>query len=326
MVVGNPTMRDMFFGLPVAPLGRLPFRSTTELALREGCARSSGVDRAAHEVGLLIHPRGRVIGVPLVGSHLGADIAADLVACQFDTLVGVTVLLDIGTNTEIVLGDGQQILGASSPAGPAFEGGGISRGMVAADGAIDAVRWTGNGFAWRTIGDVAPEGVCGSGLIDVLSASLTAELLNEDGSLATGLDAIELVREHQIGLTRGDVYALLQAKAATTAAIRILTRRAGLRIDRIDRLVLAGGFAGSLEIASAMAVGLLPQVRADRVVRLGNGAVRGARDLLLSTGRRARLEALVQRIEHVELAAESDFLEQFVDGMRLMPLEHLSDS
>lgn len=169
VVVGNPTMRDLFFGLDVWPLGRSPFRSLTEQAVREGRAASTSLLRRAHELGVLVHPQGRVYGVPLIACHVGADIAADMVATSFAGRPGVSLLVDIGTNSEMVITDGERTIAASSPAGPAFEGGGVRHGMAGADGAIESMRFESGRFAWRTIGDVPPEGICGSGLVDLLA-------------------------------------------------------------------------------------------------------------------------------------------------------------
>ena len=139
-VVGNSTMRDLFFGLDVKPIGHIPYRSVTEIAVREGRAAGTTVVRRAHEIGLLINPRARVTGGPLIASHVGADAAADLVAVDAVARGGSFLLVDIGTNSEIVVSDGTRLLAASSPAGPAFEGGGVRYGMPGADGAIEKVR------------------------------------------------------------------------------------------------------------------------------------------------------------------------------------------
>ena len=311
LIVGNPTMRDLFFGLDVAPLGRSPFRSAAEGAQA----------RRAHEVALLIHPRGRVWGAPLVASHVGADTAADLVAVDFAAAGGVSLLVDIGTNTEMVIGDGGRLLAASSPAGPAFEGGGVSCGMAGADGAIETLRWTGGGFAWQTIGGLPPEGICGSGLVDLLAEASRAGLLRPDASFAGGARTIELVPERRIAFSRADASNLAQAKAANAAGWQILLRRLGLAPGAIDRVLLAGAFANALDVRNAIAIGLLPPVPAERVRRVGNASVRGAKALLLSGRRRRELDALISRIEHVELEREPDFFDLFVDGCRFGPVE-----
>ena len=316
VVVGNPTMRDLFFGLDVAPLGRSPFRSVSETAVREGRTASTSIERFGHEIGLFMHPRGRVYGAPLVACHVGADIAADLVATGFADRPGISLLVDIGTNTEMVISDGSNIFAASSPAGPAFEGGGIRHGMAGADGAIESARWDGAGFTWRTIGDVSPEGICGSGLVDVLAESVRAGLLRADTSFANGARTIDVAPAYGIYLDRLDVSNLAQAKAANTVGQTILVRRLGVGPSDVDRLLLAGAFANALDIHNAQAIGLLAGVPPEQVVRVGNAALRGAKALLLSGRHRLALAATVARIEHAELESEPDFFDLFVEGCR----------
>jgi len=320
VVAGNPTMRDMFFGLDVGPLGHSPFRSLTEAAFRAGETASSGIVRRAHELGLLINPQGRVVGVPLIACHVGADTAADLVATNFASQAGVSLLIDIGTNTELVIGDGRRILAASSPAGPAFEGGGVSHGMAGADGAIEAVSWSDGRFVCRTIGGGPAEGICGSGLVDLLAASRRAGLLRQNATLEPGLRAIEVVPEQSVDLTRADVSNLAQAKSANACGQLILMRRLGVTPDQVDQVFLAGGFSNALDVENAIAIGLLAQVPMERMKRVGNASVRGAKALLLSARRRRELEDLLSRVEHVELEAEPDFFELFVDGCRIEPI------
>ncbi|HEY6058466.1 MAG TPA: ASKHA domain-containing protein, partial [Candidatus Limnocylindrales bacterium] len=327
-VVGNPTMRDLFFGLDVAGLGCQPFRSTTEVAARLGRRRSTSIERLAHEIGLLAHPRSRVIGGPLVACHVGADAAADLVATGFDRLPAhgrqrrrtFTMLVDIGTNTELVLTDGVRFLAASCPAGPALEGGLVRSGMPAAEGAIESVRLCGSQLSYNTIGNVEPVGICGSGLVDVLAVLHASGRLSADGRFSDGMSTIPLAPEHGVALSRLDVSHLAQAKAANAAGHRILLRALGARPEDVDRMYLAGGFANSLDVGNAIAIGLLPPVPADRVVRAGNASIRGAAALLVSRHARRRLESFVRRIEHVELERESDFFDAFVDGCRFEPM------
>ena len=325
VVVGNPTMRDLAFGIDVGPLGQLPFRSVTEVAMRDGAAASTTVMRRAHEVGFLLHPMARVIGGPIVASHVGADIAADLVA------VGATengarergrpfMLVDIGTNTEVVVSDGQRLVAASGPAGPAFEGGGVGNGMAGAEGAIERVRFVDGRFEVGVIGDGPADGICGSGLVDLLAELRAKGGLLGSGRFADGRPGVPVLPERNIALSRADIGHLAVAKAATAVGQRVLLRRLGLAPSDLDRLYLAGGFANALDAERAVAIGLLVPAPRDRIVPVGNASIAGARALLLSRRRRAELEALVQRIEHVELEAEPDFLDLFTDGCLFEPI------
>ena len=162
VVVGNATMRDLFFDLDVAPIGHSPFRSATEVAWRTGDAPDSSVVRLAHELGILVHPRARIWGAPLIACHVGADAAADLVPTEMleaanpATSAGPAMLVDVGTNTEVVITDGRRVLAASCPAGPAFEGGLLRFGMAGSEGAIEAARHDGAGWVVRPSATSSP--------------------------------------------------------------------------------------------------------------------------------------------------------------------------
>jgi uncharacterized 2Fe-2S/4Fe-4S cluster protein (DUF4445 family) len=326
VVVGNATMRDLFFGLDVSPIGRLPFRSATETAWRDGRAPDSSITRLAHELGVLIHPRGRVWGAPLIACHVGADAAADLLPVGLlepagpGTPAGPAMLVDVGTNTEVVLTDGRRVLATSSPAGPAFERGFVRFGMAATEGAIEAARLDGDGWEVRTIGEVEAEGICGSGLVDVLAELRRAGVMTATGGFADGARRVAIVPARGITFSRADAAHLAQAKAANAVGMRVLLRTLGLAPGDLATLHLAGGFASHLDVPNAQAIGLLPDVPPERVVLHGNASVRGAAILLLSRGARERLAAFVGRIEHVELEAEPDFFDLYVDGLRFEPL------
>jgi uncharacterized 2Fe-2S/4Fe-4S cluster protein (DUF4445 family) len=320
MVVGNTTMRDLAFGLDVAPIGRVPFRSTTEAAAGGPAGRGTGVVRAAHELGLLMHPRGRVVGAPLIASHVGADAAADLVAVDALHAREPFLLIDIGTNSEVIAGDGHRVVAASSPAGPAFEGGGVRYGMAGGDGAIEAARLVDGRFEVRTIGDTAAEGICGSGLVDILAELLGAGAMTVRGGFADGARQVDVVPSRGIVLTTADVAHLAVAKAATAVGQRVLLRRLGLDVSDLRHVYLAGGFANALDIGRSIDIGLLVPVDPARVVRAGNASVAGAKALLLSRGRRADLESAVRRIDHVELESEEDFFDLFTDGCLFEPI------
>ncbi len=319
-VVGNPTMRDLAFGLDVRPIGRLPYRSVTETALRDGDADTTMVMRRAHELGMLVNPQAWVTGGPLIASHVGADAAADLVAVEAIERGGSFLLVDIGTNSEIIVSDGDRVLAASSPAGPAFEGGGVRYGMPGADGAIEAARLVNGVFEISCIGDAPPEGICGSGLVDLLAELRRADWMTDRGSFADRAREIVVNEEPKISLSRGDIGHLSIAKAATAVGQRVLLRKLGLRPEDLDHVYLAGGFANALDVGSAIEIGLLVPAPPERIVRAGNASIGGARALLLSRRKRVMLDTLVRRIEHVELESEPDFFDLFTDGCLFNPI------
>jgi uncharacterized 2Fe-2S/4Fe-4S cluster protein (DUF4445 family) len=320
MIVANSTMRDLFFDIDISPIGEMPYKSITERAVIEGRADSTWLSSRAHQIGLLMHPHGRVIGAPLIASHVGGDVAADLVAVGFGERPGVNLLVDIGTNTEVVVSDGTRVLAASCPAGPAFEGGLLRHGMPGADGAIESVRIEDGRFRYRTIGDADPEGICGSGLVDILAELRRVGWMSPEGRFANGLDAYTVAPERSITFSRSDASLLAQAKAANACGQRILLRRLGIEPEQVDRAFLAGGFANAVDVPNAIAIGFLAPVPVERVERVGNAALRGAAMLLLSRSHRKALDTLIARIEHVELEQEPDFFDMFVDGCQFTPL------
>lgn len=317
-VAGNSTMRDLFFGLDVRPLGQSPYRSVVERDLAAGEREVTSLSVPARRLGLATHPRAVVYGLPLVGGHVGADAAACLLAVDAlreDRLIAV---MDMGTNTEILIGNRHRMMAASCPAGPAFEGGGLSRGMPAFSGAIESVSLDGDGGPrCRTIGGTAPRGICGSGLVDVLSELLRIGRMNTLGRI--GADRFVLDADADVFITEADISRLAQAKAAQVAGWTLAARRYGIEYGEIERLYLAGGFASHLDVEAAMRIGLIPRIAPERVRRVGNAAIEGATLALRSVSLRSELEDFVKGIEHVELETEEGFFDAFVEGAQFKP-------
>jgi uncharacterized 2Fe-2S/4Fe-4S cluster protein (DUF4445 family) len=303
VVAGNTTMRDLFFGLDVYPIGQKPYKSTNE--------RSLAV--AAKKLRLPFHPDAVVYGLPIIGSHVGADAAAALLATGLHESESVGLLMDIGTNTELILGNRDRVVAASCPAGPAFEGGGVACGMPALDGAIERVALNGSG-APKTlvIGGGKPEGICGSGLVDLMSELLRTQRMNEQGRFAEELSPFEVAEG--IVFTESDMNELAQAKGANVAGLQIVLDVCGLGFDDIDEFYLAGGFAKHLDIEAAQRIGLIPDIAAEKIVRVGNAALEGASKALLAPSLRRALDDVVTEIEHIELETHPDFFEFFVEG------------
>jgi uncharacterized 2Fe-2S/4Fe-4S cluster protein (DUF4445 family) len=322
VVVGNSTMRDLFFGLDVESIGTRPYRSLTELELHEGRRDTTELVARAHELALWAHPQAVVWGAPLVSGHVGADVAADMLAAGFgEASDEVRVLVDVGTNTEVVVAGRGRVLAASCPAGPAFEGGVVTYGMQAGEGAIESVRARPDGgFDVGVIGSGEPRGICGSGLIDLLAELRRTGRMTPKGVYADR--AREVVVEPAAGITlsRADGSALAQAKAANTVGQQILLRELGVTPAQVDRLYLAGGFARYIDVRNAIEIGFLAPVPEERVVKVGNAALRGARELLVSVSARAALAPMIGSVEHVELETTPDFFELFVDGCQFKPI------
>ena len=192
--------------------------------------------------------------------------------------------------------------------------------MPGADGAIEAVRIKGADFEYDVIGGVEPEGICGSGLVDILAELRRLEWMGPQGRFADGRTDFTIAPSKGITFSRADASQLAQAKASNACGQRILLRRLGLDADQVDRVYLAGGFANAIDIENAIDIGFLAQVNPERVERVGNAALRGASMLLLSRRRREALSEMIGRIEHVELETEPDFFELFVDGCLFHPI------
>ena len=321
VVAGNPTMRDLFFGLDVAPIGVMPYQSVTEEAFRAGRAAGTALATTGRRLRLPVHPDARVYGLPLIASHVGADAAACALAVGLFDSDEVTALLDIGTNTEVIVGNRHRVLAASCPAGPAFEGGGVTCGMPALEGAVERVRLAEDGSVHtQVIGGGEPAGICGSGLVDLLSELRRTGRMNEQGRLLDEQERFTVDEAHGLFVSEADINELAQAKGANAAGLRIAVESYGLSFSDLVRLDLAGGFARYLDPAAARRIGLIPDLPDERLRQVGNAALEGAAIALLSLPRRRALEDAVLRVEHVRLETHPRFFDIFVDGCQFAPL------
>ena len=320
VVVGNSTMRDLFFGLDVQPIGQKPYMSITETEVGSGVRESTTLRAIASDLGLRVFPGAHVYGGPLIGSHVGADVAADLLAISMDEQDDVVMLVDVGTNTEVVVGDRHQLMAASCPAGPAFEGGQITYGMPGYDGAVESVSIDGAEVTIKTIGDQSPQGICGSGLVDLLAELRRTRQISELGVFDDGVGEFVFEPERGMSLSRADVSALAQAKSANYAGQYIVLRRYGVPLERVSKLYLAGGFANYVDVDNAVGIGFIANVPKERIVKVGNAALEGATIMLLSGALRHKVEDLVRMVEHVELETTPDFFDIFVEGCMFKPM------
>jgi uncharacterized 2Fe-2S/4Fe-4S cluster protein (DUF4445 family) len=337
--VGNPIMHHLLLGISPVELGGAPFALATD----------SSLTLWATEIELAIHRNARIYVLPCIAGHVGADAAGVVLAERPDLGDEMTLLIDIGTNAEIVLGNRKRLLACSSPTGPAFEGAQVSCGQRAAPGAIERVRidpatleprfkvigselWSDErGFAEATAAS-GVTGICGSGIIEVIAELFLAGVIRRDGTIDGALAArspriepdgrtfayrlADAAGERAaLRVTQNDVRAIQLAKAALYAGARLLMERLG--VERVDRIRLAGAFGTHIDVKYAMVLGLIPDCRLDAVSSAGNAAGTGARIALLDHRARGVVEALVRRIEKVETAIEPRFQEFFVEAMAL---------
>jgi uncharacterized 2Fe-2S/4Fe-4S cluster protein (DUF4445 family) len=326
-VVGNPTMAHALQGLPVESLGVAPYQGENY----------GGWDGPAEALGLGL-PGAHVFILPGVRAHVGSDAVAAMVAADMDRSVRPRLLLDLGTNTEIVVGGPAGILCTSAAAGPAFEGGAIRQGMRAVPGAIDQVRITPDGrLLVRVIGGRPPVGLCGSGLVDAVAELLRVGVVEPSGRLLPAVEAASRLPADLAGrlldaggeavvrladgpvpilLTAGDVRALQLVKGSIGAGIRLLLDEAGLGVGDLEEVVLAGAFGNYVGAGSARALGLIPPVDPGRVTFAGNAAGAGARLALVDRRARERAGRIAREARFVELAGRADYEAVFVEMLR----------
>ena len=335
-VVGNPIMHHLLLGLDPTPLGTAPFAP----------AVSSGLDLAAAEIGLAISPGARLTVLPLVAGHVGADTMGAVVSEGPHRRDDIQLLVDVGTNAEIVLGNRRRLWAASSPTGPAFEGAQISAGQRATPGAIERVRidplsgvarirvigsdlWSDEeGFAAAIAGH-GITGICGSGIIEAVAGLFLAGIVAADGTIRSGSERVVtegrtasyvLWKDPRLLITQSDVRAIQLAKAALYAGARLLMDQAG--IDHVDEIRLAGAFGSHIDPKYAMVLGLIPDCDLSRVSAAGNAAGSGAIMALLSAAARREAEEVARMIEKVETATEPRFQEHFVAAMAFPHSRH----
>ena len=322
VVVGNSTMRDLFFGQSVFSIGQNPYRSITEIEMAEGRRTTTSLTSTGRRCLLPIHPKARVYGAPVISGHVGADAAACMLAVDIAHEDRLIAVMDIGTNTELILGNRHRMLAASCPAGPAFEGGAIACGMPALDGAIEDVALASDGkFHLGVIGDTAAQGICGSGLVDLMSELLRTGRMNSMGRFEDDGHRITVDAANDIFFLEGDVNELAQAKGANVAGLQVVCSQYGIDFDEIEVFYLAGGFGRHLKVDASRRIGLIPNLPESRIVQVGNAAIEGACIALLSRSRRRELEELVKRVEHCRLETHPSFFDYFVEGCQFKAVE-----
>lgn len=323
VLVGNTAMHHLFLGLPVEQLGKSPYLPATDLPL----------EVKARELGLELNPAAVVYLPPPIAGYVGSDHLAALAATRLWEDPGPCLMLDIGTNTEVALKVGEGIRSCSCASGPAFEGGGLSQGMRAGEGAIEAVAIdaASGKLELAVIGDATPEGICGSGILGAMAALVEAEIIDASGRISESASGVER-RDGElvfylsppgsdgssgVAVTQNDIREIQKAKGAIRAGIDALLAEAGLGCEELREIILAGAFGTYIDPAAALSISLLPPVTLDRIKQVGNAAGAGARSMLLSTTVRSESEEAARRIEYLELSAYPDLSTLFAADMYL---------
>jgi len=321
VAVGNTAMHHLFAGLPVKQLGMAPYVP----------AVSDPLDLRACEIGIDLAP-GACIYLPSnIAGFVGADHVAVLLANDIGKSSGRVVALDIGTNTEITLASDGRLLSCSCASGPAFEGAHIHDGMRAAPGAIERIRIDGERIHLQTIKNQPPVGICGSGILDAVSEMLDAGILNNNGSLEKNSPLVRTNQDNQaefvlvpssisahgrdIIITRKDINEIQVAKAAIRAGIEILLKEAGIGFSELDEFIVAGAFGTYLDIKSTIRTGMFPPLPVSRFRQVGNAAGMGAKQMLVSAGKRRDAVEIAGKVDYIELTIHPDYMDIFLKAM-----------
>lgn len=320
-VVGNTCMHHLFLGIVPDSLVHAPYNP----------AISHGLTFPAEKFRLGIHPGGQLIALPVIAGFVGADTVACLLAVNLEEEKKMTLMIDIGTNGEIVLGNSKRRIACSTAAGPAFEGAKIACGMRGAEGAIEHAHLEEGRLVCKVIGDGKPTGICGSGLIDIIAGLLEAGVIDETGRLMEGPRVVQIDDNTKtayllagpsesgngkpVYLSQKDIREVQLAKGAIAAGIALLAEQMEITLEQIEQVYIAGAFGNYMDPAGACRIGMLPGILKDRIIPVGNAAGEGAKLALLNNEELERAERLARHTEFLELAALPEFQDEFVDQL-----------
>ena len=324
VVVGNTAIHHLFCGLPTKSLGEAPYVPAVQQSLQI----------PAHQLGINIAPGGQIYLPPIIAGYVGADHSAAVLATRIQDSEKSICLIDIGTNTEISLIHQGKMYACSCASGPAFEGAHIQDGMRAAPGAIDQVRIENGQIEISTIGQKPPSGICGSGILSIMAEMRRNQIIDQRGVF--NRDHALVDKQHKnlilytgennqdIKITRKDVNEIQLAKGAIRTGIEILCQKASLAAPNIDHFLIAGAFGNYLDLASAIEIGMFPNVPLERYTQIGNAAGAGARMMLVNHLQRALVERITRDINYVELTAEASFNDTYVSALYMEKIGNLN--
>jgi uncharacterized 2Fe-2S/4Fe-4S cluster protein (DUF4445 family) len=324
VVAGNTAMHHFLLAIQPKYLALSPYTPAVR----------GSINAKARELGIKIHRNGIVHVLPIIAGFVGADAVGDVLSSGIHESNELSLLLDIGTNTEVFVGNTEDILSCSCASGPAFEGAHIKHGMKAVTGAIEQVHIDPDTYEveYKTIGDVKPVGLCGSAMVDVVAGLLKGGLINNHGRLSSEVKISRLktannmpefvlawenetATRKEIAVTQKDINEIQLAKAAMFTGCSILMKRKGMKRENLDRVLIAGAFGNYINPENAKLIGLVPDVQTEKIEFVGNTAVTGAKMALVSKEAREIAETLSKRVRYLELAIDPDFSREFASAL-----------
>jgi len=313
-IAGNTAMTHLFLGIDPTPIRYPPFEPVVKEATITGA-----------ESGLTISKDAKVICMPSVASYVGGDITSDIVDSGMDRSEGLALLIDVGTNGEVAIGNADMLLTCSSSAGPAFEGSQMTSGMLAREGAIDSVRIVDGKVHYTVIGGGEPKGICGSGIIDLVAQLFLAGMLDRRGNfteLSGAKDGVFTV-VGDVVITQSEISNVIMTKAAIYSAAGTMVRTLGVTFEDLDKIYIAGGFGNFIDMESAISIGLFPDVDRSKYEYLGNASLAGAKYSLISKDFRDRIDEVFPKMTYVDLGSDPVFYDEYMSAQFL---PHTDDS
>ncbi len=307
-IAGNTAMTHLFLGIDPSPIRLPPFEPVVKDATITG-----------KESMLSINEDAKVICMPSVASYVGGDITSDIVDSEMDKSEGLSLLIDVGTNGEIALGNQDMLMCCSSSAGPAFEGSQMTSGMLACTGAIDSVRISDGKVEYTVIGNARPIGICGSGVIDLVAQLFLNGYVDKRGrftEISGAKDGIFTVVDDVV-ITESEIGNVIMTKAAIYSATRSMVRNLGIGFEDVENIYIAGGFGNFINMDSAIAIGLFPDVDREKYHYLGNSSLSGAKKALLSHTFRDRIDEVFPKMTYVDLSSDPIFFDEYMSAQFL---------
>ncbi len=304
-IAGNTTMEHLFAGVDPTPIRVEPYEPVVVRSEMDG-----------KDSGLTVKDDARVLTMPCISAYVGGDITSDIVYAGMDRSEGISLLIDVGTNGEVALGNRDMLMVCSSSAGPAFEGGNLRSGMLAKPGAIDSVRIDEGKVSCTVIGGTEPKGICGSGIIDLLAQLYIDGLVDKRGNFT---DRAELkdgrfIVHGDVGISVPEIRDVMMTKAAIFSASRALVRNLGIEFSDLEHIYIAGGFGNFIDMDSAIVLGMFPDVPREKFVYLGNASLAGAKAALLSSTFRDRIEDAFSKMTYLDLSSDPVFFDEYMSA------------